>query len=175
MHADVVAVSSDCAVSEAAKRMVKDRIHRVFVIDGDKLAGILSTKDVMAAIKDKRDNTPLSEFMSTPVFSVRATEPISLATDRLAKAHVSGLVVVDEDEWPVGVFTQLEALTSKDVPAETPVDDVMNPAMLCLQVNTPLHRAAAQAAALRVRRVLCVEDRRVRGILTGIDFARAAC
>lgn len=175
MRAEVIAVSSEDAVSEAAKRMVKDRIHRVFVIDGEKLVGLLSTKDVMTAIKDKRDTHLLSEYMSAPVFSVRATEPVSLATDRLAKAHVTGLVVVDEDEWPVGVFTQLEALTSKDAPAETPVEDVMNPAMLCLRVDTPLHRAAAQASALRVRRVLCVEDRRIRGILTGIDFARAVC
>jgi hypothetical protein len=46
--------------------------------------------------------------------------------------------------------------------------------MLCLDQDTPLHRAAAQAASMDVRRVIAVRDRRLRGILTGIDFARAA-
>jgi hypothetical protein len=35
------------------------------------------------------------------------------------------------------------------------------------------HRAA-QARATRARRILAVEHRRVWGILTGLDFARAA-
>jgi hypothetical protein len=46
--------------------------------------------------------------------------------------------------------------------------------MLALETTTPLHRAAAQAAALRVRRVIAVKNRRIEGILTGLDFARAA-
>ncbi len=47
-------------------------------------------------------------------------------------------------------------------------------AMLCIDVRTPLYRAAGQALATRARRVLAVKDRKVQGILTGIDFARAA-
>ena len=50
----------------------------------------------------------------------------------------------------------------------------MNPAMLSLEADTPLHRAAAQAEALRVRRVIVVNNRQIEGILTGVDFARAA-
>ncbi|MND08076.1 hypothetical protein D3C83_304660 [compost metagenome] len=51
----------------------------------------------------------------------------------------------------------------------------MSPAMLCLALDTPLHRAAAQAAATTARRVIVTEKRQMVGILTGLDFARAAC
>lgn len=174
MHTGVITVTPDTQVGQAANVLVKRRIHRVFVEDGGRMVGVLSTKEILLAIRDKRVTTPISEAMSSPVFTIPTTAPLSLATDRLAKAHVSGLVVIDENEWPVGTFTQTEALLARDVHTDTPVEEVMSYAMLCLDVRTPMHRAAAQAHATHARRVLAVEDRRVKGILTGLDFARAA-
>lgn len=181
VKASPVTVLPDTPVAEAAKLLVKHHIHRVFVRDAAStdaerptLTGVFSTKEVLAAIRDKRLATPVSEFMVHPVFTIPHLESVSTATDRLRNAHVSGLVVVDEDESPIGVFTQVEALEARELPPETQVEEVMNYAMLCLDIRTPLYRAAGQALATRARRVLAVHDRRVRGILTGIDFARAA-
>jgi CBS domain-containing protein len=81
---------------------------------------------------------------------------------------------VVENDWPVGIFTQVEALESRDVPRNTPVEDVMSSRILALRPDTLLHRAAAQAAATRVRRVIVQDGDRLAGILTGLDFARAA-
>jgi CBS domain-containing protein len=82
--------------------------------------------------------------------------------------------VVDDDEWPVGTFTQAEGLGARGLPGDTPLEEAMSYAMLCLDVRTPLYRAAAHAHATRARRVLAVSEGRVRGILTGLDFARVA-
>lgn len=173
MTRGVQSVDTQTTVAQAAATMVGARIHRIYVIDDGALRGVLSTKDLMLAIRDQKTNEPISKWMSSPAFTVRASEPIGLATERLERAHVSGLVVVD-DGWPVGVFSQREAIESGDLPPETQVDDAMSSAMLVLDAGTPLHRAAAQAASLRVRRVIAVDRRDVKGILTGLDFARAA-
>ncbi len=173
MTESVISVPPDEPIASAASKMVKDRIHRVYVEGDAGLMGVLSTRDIMLAIRDKRVSVPVADWMSSPAFTVRAEEPISLATERLEKAGVSGLVVVDQD-CPVGLFTQREALQSRDDSRDTPLEAVMNSAMLALETTTPLHRAAAQAAALRVRRVIAVKNRRIEGILTGLDFARAA-
>lgn len=173
MTSEVVKVASEEPLSAAAKQMVKGRLHRVFVEENGKLVGVLSTKDVMRAIRDKRVKSPIREWMSSPVFTIRAEEPVSLAVERLVKAHVTGLVVV-EDDWPIGLFTQREALEARDRERNTPVEETMSAALLALDIDTELHRAAAQAAATRVRRVVAVRGRRMEGILTGIDFARAA-
>lgn len=181
VKASPVTVLPDTPVAEVAKLLVKHHIHRVFVRDATStdesrpsLLGVVSTKEVLAAIRDKRLTLPICDFMAHPVFTIEYTASLSAATDRLRNAHVSGLVVVDEDESPIGVFTQVEALEARELPPETLVEEVMNYAMLCLDVRTPMYRAAGQALATRARRVLAVHDRRVRGILTGIDFARAA-
>ena len=172
MRREVVAVSPDAPISAAARAMSTHRIHRVFVTKGDALVGVLSTKDLLLAIHTERVLLPIRELMSAPAYTVPLTARLSVATDRLERAHVSGLCVIDEDEWPVGTFTQTEALAARELDGETPVESVMSYAMLCLHVKTPLHRAAAYAHATRARRVLAVEDNKVKGVLTGLDFAR---
>lgn len=173
MHPGVVTVAEDAPVGAAARKMVKQRIHRVFVADGDELRGVLSTKEILVAIHDKRVATPIREHMSRPAFVIPVTTEVSRAMDRLWSAHVSGLCVVDEEERPLGLFTHVEALLARDLPPETPLEDVMSYAMLCLHASTPLYRAAAHASATRARRVLVTEDHRVIGVMTGLDFARA--
>jgi len=126
----------------------------------------------MFAIRDERVDVPIARYMSSPVLSVTATAPIADALEKLEHANITGLVVVEND-WPVGLFTQYEAMQSRDVERDTAVDDVMDPAMICLSVDTPLHRAAAQATAVRARRVIACKERHMAGILSGLDFARA--
>ncbi len=173
MTRDVATVPPNESISLAASKMVEGHFHRVFVEQDGRPVGVLSTKDIMLAIRDKRTTTPISRWMSSPAFTVRASEPISLATDRLERAHISGLIVVD-DGWPVGLFSQREVLEARDCPRDTRVDEVMSSAMLVLDVDTPLYRAAAQAAELRVRRIIAVKHQSIEGILTGIDLARSA-
>ncbi len=173
MQKDVLTVHPESSVCEAARLMVEHHIHRLFVLNEGKLDGVLSTKDVMVAISDERLTDPIGELMSQPVITVEFDDPVSLAVERLEQARVSGLVVVEND-WPIGVFTQEEALESRGMSSDTPVEEVLSPAMLCLNVKTPVHRAAAHAAAMDVRRIIAVQDKKLVGILTGIDLARAA-
>lgn len=174
MTAEVVTVTLDTALDQAAKLMIERRIHRVFVEKDGQPVGVLSTQDLMRAVFEKRVNNPLSEFMASPVFTVRAAEPISLATERLERARVSGLVVVDET-WPVGVFAQREALLGQGLARDTAVEEAMNPAILCLSGETRVFRAAQQALAMSVRRVIAVKNERAVGIVSGLDFARVVC
>lgn len=173
MTREVVTVKPDDPVSLAASKMIESRIHRVVVTDDGGVCGIFSPHDICVAIAGKRVNVPISEHMSSPVFTVRASEPLSVATDRLAKARVSGLIVMD-GEWPVGAFTQVEALRSKDDPRTSPVEEAMSSAILRLDEGMPLYRAAAQAAAMNARRVVASSGAEVTGLLSGLDFARVA-
>lgn len=171
MVADVVSVDPDTPLRAAAARMLEHRIHRVFVVDNGLAVGVLSTRDLMRAVMEERTQSPIGQWMSHPVIAVSATETLARATDRLGETHVRGVVVLEE-EWPVGVFTQSEALGAADLDPMTPVEEVMSCALLCLPVGMPVFRAAAFAVETRARRVLAVEARELRGILSGLDMAR---
>jgi CBS domain-containing protein len=167
-----IVVTSATPLREAAQQMCEHHVHRLFVVDDGKLAGVVSTLDMMNAVTDARVEAPITEIMSSPVFKVQAQQPIGLAVERLEQARVSGLVVVDEDDWPVGVFTQVEAMEARELPRDTKIEDVFDPSMLCLPVTTKIHRAAAQAGRLEVRWIIPCREREAVGIITGLDFAK---
>jgi CBS domain-containing protein len=173
MTAPAVTVAEDAPLEDAAALMLRHHFHRVVVVDArGALAGVCSTKDLMAAVRDLRHPALLGEFMSAPVLTVDALDTVSHATDKLQDANVAGLVVL-EDGRPAGMFTQTEALQARELPATTAVEAVMSYAMLCLDRGSRMHRAAAHALATRARRVIVTEHHHVAGALTGMDFARA--
>ena len=164
-------VAPTAPVRDAARAMCEHHVHRLFVVDGGRPVGVVSTLDLTRAVGESRNEAPITEVMSSPVFTVKAQQPISAAVERLENAKVAGLVVLD-DGWPVGVFTQVEALQARDLARETRVDEVLDPSLLCLPVETKLHRAAAQAHRLSARRVIVCRGSEVAGIVTGLDFAK---
>lgn len=173
MHTELVTVSAEATLCEVVEKMVARHVHRVLVVDGGRLIGVCSTRDVMRAVVEQRVETPISEFMTSPVVTVGVGETLSRATEQLQASRVRGLVVVD-DEAPVGVFTQFEALCARNFPGDAHVEDAMSYEMICIDLKTPVFRAAGQAVAMSVRRLLAVKHRRLCGILTGIDIARIA-
>jgi len=158
---------------DAARIMSEHSLHRVFVVDGEQLAGVISTLDLAAAVSDARIGAPLSSVMTAPILSVEVRAPLSAAVELLARVPVSGLIVTDEG-FPVGMFTQLDAIASRDLPRSTPIETTYDAAVICLPAETRLHRAAAQAAQLDVRRVVVCRAREAVGIVSGLDFARVA-
>jgi len=112
--------------------------------------------------------------MTSPVETIEQGETIRTAIERLADADVRGLVVVD-GSWPIGVFTHTEAMQARALPSmflDTPVERVMSYETICLDVSTPVYRVAGHALQMRVRRILGVHARELRGIVSGFDLAR---
>src|SRR5260221_14692439 len=144
--ANVVAAAPTDTVAAACRTMVEKHIHRLFVLDDQRPAGVFSTKEAMRAVSDARTATPLSSAMSTPVLTIDAGDFLSTAINRLEGSRVSGLVVLDGAS-PAGVFTQTEALAGRSFPPDTHVEQLMSYSLLTLPSTPPLFRAAAFAAS----------------------------
>lgn len=171
MTPSVEIITASTTLAEAAKRMTRQQVQRLYISSDRRPEGVLSTKDLMQAVVDARVSLPVSELMNKTVVSVRAADPLSVAIDRMASAQEHGLVVL-EDEWPVGVFTQEDALAAREAPPDLPVDQFMQRRVICVPVTLPAFRAAEQAIAAHTRRVLAVDGSAVRGVVSGMDFAR---
>lgn len=175
MHAPVFSIEPTADMSLAAAELVRHAVHRVFVRKLHSVFGVVSTFEVMRALVDARITTPVEQLMSSPVGTVDAATPISEAIFRLRSTGVTGLVVVvGAEERPVGMFTQREALESNAHVDDVPVDVVMSSRIISVHPGTAVHHAAAQAAATRARHVLVMDGQRLAGIVSGLDFARAA-
>jgi len=168
----LITVENDATLGDAAATMIAERVHRVFVRQGGTLAGVVSTKDVMRAVADAGLGEPIGPLASRPVVAVPSSTPLAEATDRLSSARVQGLVVLDDDGRPVGLFGEVEALEAQALAPEAPVSIATSAALVCVSSEMPLWRAARLAADSRARRVLTVEAGAVVGVVTGLDFAR---
>lgn len=171
MKSPALQVSPSAPLAEAAKLMLKNHVHRVFVTEGDAPVGVLSTRDLMRAVREKRLKTPIAEIASGSIVKVKADDPIALAVDRLDVSNKHGLVVV-EGVFPVGIFDQAAALQSRRLPPHTAVEHAMDVRILILPGEIGMGRAAEQALGMNVRRILIEDDRGVTGIVGGLDFAR---
>lgn len=154
-----------------ARRMILRGHHRVFVGSSAALVGVVSTREVMRAVVHARLEMPIADLMTHSVQTIAAGELIGLAIAQLGASRRSGLVVMD-GEWPVGFFTQEEALAARHAREGQRVEDWMSASVLCLPPSLPAYRAARVTLATRARRSVVVRERDVLGIVTGSDYAR---
>jgi CBS domain-containing protein len=173
MSSPALVARPDESVDAIARRLVAGRVHRLVVAVDDRPVGIVSTRDLYEDLQTRRSTVKLGEIMSTPVKAVDVGDPIERATALLTAENVHGLVVL-ELEAPVGVYTHREAIAacteSTDL-RRRQVEELMSHETICLDVDTPIFRAAAHAQAMSVRRLFVVERRRLVGMVTSLDLA----
>ena len=174
MRREVISVDEDAPLRDAARKMTDYRIHRVVVTRAGAPVGVLSTRDAMRAVLTQHIEVPLEQVMTSPVATIDEGETIRTAIQQLDDANVRGLVVVD-GAWPIGVFTHTEAIHARALPSmflDSPVEGVMSYETICLDIDAPLYRVAGYAIHMRVRRILAVHARELRGIVSGFDLVR---
>lgn len=173
MVTDVVTVTSHTSMRVAARLMATKHFHRVYVVDDHRLVGVFTSVDIARAMRDARSEQTLGAVMTSPVVTIDIHTPISGAIDQLEKLHVTGLIVTDEG-LPVGMFTQEDAIAAREMPRATPIEQAYDAAVICLPVETKLHRAAAHVAQIDIRRVVACKGHEAVGIVTGFDLVKYA-
>jgi acetoin utilization protein AcuB len=87
-------------------------IRHLPVLDGGKLAGVLSQRDALL-VETLRDvdpaNTPVEDAMSTDVYVVGPDTPLHEVATAMIE-HKYGCAVVVEGNRVVGIFTTIDAL-----------------------------------------------------------------
>lgn len=108
MSSPVRSVSPDTLVETAAQRMLEAGIGSVVVTDeAGHLEGILTSTDFVRIVAERRpkDETPVSEYMSTDVVVTTAQESITAAADTMVERGVHHVPVVDDDDTVIGMIT----------------------------------------------------------------------
>jgi len=114
MNRNVAGIQTGATVAEAAEIMTSGSISCVVALDGDKIAGILTQKDllgrVVALMRDPAC-VKIEAVMSSPVTSISASYSVFSASKIMEEMNVRRLVVV-RDERLCGVVTQTDIFTA---------------------------------------------------------------
>jgi acetoin utilization protein AcuB len=107
-------IGRDQTLATAEKIMNENRIRHLPILDGGKLVGLLSDRDVKF-LKNFKDVDPktmhLSDIQSENVFTVEPSAKLDDVCDVMAENKYGSVVVMDNHKL-VGIFTWVDALRS---------------------------------------------------------------
>jgi CBS domain-containing protein len=183
MTEGILTCPPDASPTDIAGLLVRQRVHAVFVLDGDgRPAGVVSDTDLIAGEAPSDGDTSLAamrdvtarQLMTAPVLTIDAGADVTDATARLADEHVGRLLVVD-DGSPVGVLSVSDVVAfigDRPRPRES-LAQVMSHAIVVSQPDASI-AAAARAMTERRSRSIVVVDLAGRpvGVVTGHDLLR---
>lgn len=128
-----------------------------------------------------------AELMTTNPQSLRRDATVAEAAAFLSTRGFSAAPVIDEAGRPVGVVSRTDLLRhhgqkavrllaappgyegdGSELDTNTPVRDVMTPAVFCVHADAPTAKVVAKMLALDVRRLFVVDD---DGVLVGVVSA----
>jgi len=99
-------------IRDAVGAMAESKSGALVVLDGEKLAGIVSERDiVLRGVRQSMDpaTTPVSEIMSAPVESVAADAPVGRAIEVMTRNRFRHLAITDADGKVVGLLSSRDA------------------------------------------------------------------
>jgi CBS domain-containing protein/anti-sigma regulatory factor (Ser/Thr protein kinase) len=106
MTREVTTVSPDLQLSKVLEILRVGRISGVPVVVGDKLVGILSIEDIVIAMEKNDLASPVSKYMSKPLYCVTTYDPVVKAIEVFSESRVGRLPVVDEHGKLAGIITK---------------------------------------------------------------------
>jgi acetoin utilization protein AcuB len=103
----VVAESNE-SLAAVRRKMDKGNFHRVPVVDGGKLVGIISDRDLRQHVGSLED-VKVNGAMTKPVVTVAPTTMLEQAANLLVKHKIGGVPVVEQGKV-VGIITATDLL-----------------------------------------------------------------
>ena len=103
----LVSVKPDATVEEAARLMRDYRVGSVLVMEGDRLAGILTERDLAYRVlaEGRGPDTRVSEVMTRDVVTIRDNATLAEAARLMLGLGIRHLPVIDAEGKVVGVLS----------------------------------------------------------------------
>ncbi|MCA1607938.1 MAG: CBS domain-containing protein [Acidobacteria bacterium] len=117
MTSDVKTAGRDTSLRDAAILMRDGDMGSLPVVDGEKLVGIVTDRDIVVrcVAKGKNPSTPVSEAMTTELFSVKLDDFAFEAIRMMGDKQVRRIPVVEQDGRLAGIISMADvALETED-------------------------------------------------------------
>lgn len=103
----VWSITPETSVLEALQLMTEKQVGALLVLDGEKIAGIISERDFVHGVAEKERcivNTTIFEYMTPKVITVSPDQTVEDCMQLMTKEHIRHLPVV-ENQKLVGMIS----------------------------------------------------------------------
>ena len=102
---EVVVSGRDTTATQAAKLMREHHVGCVLVVNGERLAGILTERDLLLKMEGADPNEPVARFMTPDPETLELDDPIVWALNRMSVGGYRHVPLVDRQGRPVGILS----------------------------------------------------------------------
>lgn len=184
MRRSIESVAPTTTVAEVAAKMALEKIGCLPVMQGQKLVGLVTTTDVLAAsawvpVRRKKEATVVQDVMTLNPIAARADELLSEAAARMFRNHVRHLPVLSEEGRAVGMLSVRDVrcvfgnpLQSNVTHSEPPlVSSAMTSSVRTIPSDAPISEAFDVLINERFGALPVIDDEeRVVGMLSYLDL-----
>jgi transcriptional regulator with GAF, ATPase, and Fis domain len=148
----------------------------VSVLGGGRLVGIVTQTDLIRVSASYGMWRNVGEIMSRDVVGIQSKATVVEATEVMTGCSISCIVVLKGDEV-VGVLTEKDLLKRvvalrKD-PAEIKMEELMSSPVMTVPPDCTVFSASRIMEKMDVRRLVIMENKQLRGIVTQTDILKA--
>ncbi|MBA2384950.1 MAG: CBS domain-containing protein [Actinobacteria bacterium] len=114
MTSNPTTIQATTTAQEAAQKMKSEDVGSVPIVDGDRLVGVITDRDLATRVlaEGKGAETPVSEIASKDVVTVDPQQSLEEAARLMAEHQVRRLPVCEEDGKLVGMLAQADLAQS---------------------------------------------------------------
>ena len=109
MVPDVVTVEPGASVVDAAKRMIQEKKGPLPIVEGDRVVGMVTDRDVIArVVAEGRDPNSLSvdDIATRDLVTARPDEDIDQARRLMAEHQLDRVLITEEGDRLVGIISE---------------------------------------------------------------------
>ena len=118
----------------------------------------------------------IENVMVSDVITVEAEATVRQAVDLMNTHEIGCLIVVDEEEKPVGILTERDllrrVLANRKDPVRTKVSQVMSKPLVTVTPHMDLEEAVRLMFKKKIKKLPVVEDGQLVGLVTLTDMVR---
>lgn len=113
MTKDLTTVDGKTTLREVAQKMKSDDIGNILIMEGDRLVGIVTDRDIVVrAVADGKDTSaPVLDFATRDVFTMPCSTSVEEAAKAMADKQLRRLPVTDSSTGKIGGIVSLADLS----------------------------------------------------------------
>jgi CBS domain-containing protein len=99
-------VSRGTSLRQAIERMVSEKIGCILVVDGDRLVGVFTERDVLTKVVDRTidlERVPVEDLMTKDPECLNPDEPMAYALNKMTVGGFRHVPLTDPDGRPAGL------------------------------------------------------------------------
>lgn len=130
MTRDVQTISPQETIQRAAQLMDELNVGAIPVLDGDKLVGMITDRDItvrsVAAGQDPR-STKVTDVMSTDVRTCTADQTVEDVLETMGDVQIRRIPVLDAQSMVIGIVSLGDVATSDSADVDRALDEISSP------------------------------------------------